>query len=289
MDGNLIILALIGIFSPIIGGLIKGVDRKITAKMQSRIGPPIVQPFYDVIKLLSKREILTNSFQALFVWSHLILMVTTLVLFLSLQDMLTILFVWSFADICLVLAAMSVRSPFGHIGSLRELFQILSFEPIFFMLTISFYLITGSFMLNGVVSYGGLIIKYAPGIYLALLVMLPVKFRKSPFDISASQHAHQEIVSGLFTDLSGPYLAICEFSHWIELVLLLALLTLFWTPNIYIGISASIFVYFATIVVDNATSRLTIGDLLRTSWVVAGIAALNIILLALWRFGLWVL
>ena len=49
------------IFAPIIGGLLQGIDRKISARMQGRIGPPILQPFYDVKKLLSKEVIVINK------------------------------------------------------------------------------------------------------------------------------------------------------------------------------------------------------------------------------------
>ena len=55
-----IILSIVAyiILAPVIGGLMSGIDRKITARMQGRQGPPILQPFYDVIKLLKIKEIL---------------------------------------------------------------------------------------------------------------------------------------------------------------------------------------------------------------------------------------
>ncbi|MGN1202104.1 MAG: NADH-quinone oxidoreductase subunit H, partial [Eubacterium sp.] len=51
------------IFAPIIGGLMSGVDRKITARMQGRQGPPILQSFYDVVKLLKKETVFVNHVQ----------------------------------------------------------------------------------------------------------------------------------------------------------------------------------------------------------------------------------
>ena len=49
--------------SPLIGGLLMGVDRKVTARMQNRVGPPIIQPFYDVVKLWGKKPFITGAFQ----------------------------------------------------------------------------------------------------------------------------------------------------------------------------------------------------------------------------------
>ena len=51
------------IFAPILGGLTSGIDRKITARMQGRQGPPVLQPFYDVIKLLKKETVVVNHVQ----------------------------------------------------------------------------------------------------------------------------------------------------------------------------------------------------------------------------------
>ena len=54
------------LLAPLIGGLLDGLDRKISARMQRRVGPPLLQPFYDVSKLLTKRETaVTKSQQTL--------------------------------------------------------------------------------------------------------------------------------------------------------------------------------------------------------------------------------
>ncbi len=52
------------LLAPIIGGLVSGIDRKLTARMQGRVGPPIFQPFYDVGKLLEKEIDLLEAFLA---------------------------------------------------------------------------------------------------------------------------------------------------------------------------------------------------------------------------------
>ena len=73
----MIIKSIIGIVAflvlgPFVGGILAGLDRKLSAKMQRRVGPPVLQPFYDVYKLLSKQTTVVNSIQILFVIAYLI-------------------------------------------------------------------------------------------------------------------------------------------------------------------------------------------------------------------------
>ncbi|MCK5590250.1 MAG: NADH-quinone oxidoreductase subunit H, partial [Dehalococcoidales bacterium] len=63
------------IVAPLIGGLLMGIDRKLTAHMQGRIGPPIIQPFYDVIKLLGKKPMVAGGAQLVFAYAFLALIV----------------------------------------------------------------------------------------------------------------------------------------------------------------------------------------------------------------------
>ncbi|HWQ11096.1 MAG TPA: NADH-quinone oxidoreductase subunit H, partial [Holophaga sp.] len=65
MITKIIIAILALVLAPLAGALISGVDRRITAWLQSRYGPPILQPFYDVLKLLGKEPMVVNTWQAL--------------------------------------------------------------------------------------------------------------------------------------------------------------------------------------------------------------------------------
>ena len=78
MEINYIIKAVLYlILAPLIGGLLSGTDRLFAARMQGRQGPPIIQPFYDVNKLLHKQTTVVNSIQVLFVTGYLIMTVFT--------------------------------------------------------------------------------------------------------------------------------------------------------------------------------------------------------------------
>ena len=111
-----------------------------------------------------------------------------------------------------------------------------------------------------------------------MLIALVIVMRKSPFDISASEHAHQEIVRGVFTEYSGPYLALIELAHWYEMVLLLSIISLLWVPWVWPGILLALFSFFVVLIIDNITARLTWSWMLRISWIGGlGLVILNIV------------
>ena len=121
------------------------------------------------------------------------------------------------------MAAYCSRSPYAEIGGAREILQVLSYEPTIMLMTVGFFIATSKFVVDGYSMAGfnveilffldGPIIMYLWPIFLALLVVLIIKFRKSPFDISMSHHAHQEIVRGVTTEMSGPTLGRVEILH----------------------------------------------------------------------------
>ena len=73
------------IIAPFLGGLLCGIDRKLTARMQNRIGPPILQPFYDVLKLWGKQPMISSSLQPILASSYFLFSVVALAL-LALDD-----------------------------------------------------------------------------------------------------------------------------------------------------------------------------------------------------------
>ena len=82
---------------------------------------------------------------------------------------------------------------------------------------------TGSFSIAAVFQLEQPLLLKMPLLFLALGYALTIKLRKSPFDIAASHHGHQELVRGVQTEYSGPYLALIEIAHWFDLVLILGL------------------------------------------------------------------
>ncbi|WP_245589929.1 respiratory chain complex I subunit 1 family protein [Caldanaerobius polysaccharolyticus] len=265
------ILALVVL--PIIGGLITGVDRKLTARLQGRYGPPILQPFYDFLKLVGKQRQLVNGFQALSACIYFTSSALSLLLFVLKQDLLMIVFVMSIGAVFLVIGALSVKSPYSQVGSQRELLQMLAYEPLLILVIVGMYLVTGSFNISVISSYPLPLIVKLPLIFLVMSIVLGIKLRKSPFDISASEHAHQEIVRGVLTDYSGLYLALVEAAHWYDLMLLLGIIMLFFANNWILGAAVALAYVLFEIFIDNVTARLTIRWMIQFTWIVGLILA----------------
>lgn len=278
----LISVALYILFAPLIGGLISGLDRKITARMQGRVGPPLWQPFYDVQKLLAKENIVVNASQKFYVFSFLIFVIFTGVLFFAGEDLLLVIFALTLANIFLILGAYSTHSPYSHIGAERELLQMMAYEPMVILTAIGMYLVTQSFSVLDIATHQELLVFQLPGVFLGLLFILTIKFRKSPFDLSMSHHAHQEIVRGVVTEFSGVELAMVEVAHWYENVFLLGLVYLFFAANPVLAVVAALLTYFLEIFIDNNSARLNWQLTMILSWVVAIVLGVgNILLLAL--------
>ena len=251
---------------PLLGGLISGLDRILTARLQSRIGPPVLQPFYDVIKLLGKEKMVVNVWQAFCAYCYIAAASISLVMFFLRSDLLLILFIQAVGAVFLVIGALSSTSPFSQVGAHRELLQILSYEPLLVLVTVGVYLETGSFKIATVYSWSEPLLLKLPFLYLVLGYALTIKLRKSPFDLSTSHHAHQELVKGLLTDYSGPFLALTEIGHWFEIVLLLGFCSLFWATN-WVGMIILVAVtYFLEILIDNVSARMNWRWMLGYVW-----------------------
>ena len=259
------------LLAPIIGGLIAGIDRKITAHMQGRVGPPVLQPFYDVGKLFEKEKTVANDTQRFYVISYFVFMIFTGALFFAGGDILLVIFALTLAQIFLVLGAYSANSPYSHIGAERELIQIMAYEPMVIIAAVGMYVVTKSFNVSTIASYPQPLVLFLPAIFVGFIYILTIKLRKSPFDISTSHHAHQEIVKGVTTEFSGPTLGLIEVSHWYETVFLLGFVYLFFAFSPIIGIIAVILVYLLELLIDNASARVKWQLVMKSSWVIAAI------------------
>ncbi len=268
--------------APLVGGLLAGWDRRITARMQSRRGPPIFQPFYDVVKLAHKENVVVRRSQNYYIVFFLLLVIFTGCLFFAGADLLLVIFALTLAAIFFVLGAYKASSPYSFIGAERELIQMMAYEPMVLLTAIGMYLVTKSFAVDAIASHPQLLVLTLPGIFLGFLYTLEIKFRKSPFDLSCSHHAHQELVRGITTEFSGRTLAMIELAHWYENVFLLGWVYLFFAAIPALGIAASLLVFVFVILVDNVFARLKWQTAIKSAWAVAVVLGFgNILVLSL--------
>jgi len=263
------------VLGPFVGALIMGADRKVTARIQGRKGPPLLQPAYDVVKLLQKSPIALNRVQIFYAWLHLAFLLMTIVLLVMGSDLLLVLFAHAFAAIALVLGGMCVRSPYSRIGSQRKIMQIIAYEPTLILVVVGIYFCCGSFRAADVLALKTPLLAQLPLVFLAYLAAVAIKLDKSPFDVATSHHAHQELIKGVTLEYSGPYLAIIEVAHFYEVFLLFGIIVAFWATNPLAGIALASFSFFLQTVVDNACARLTSLWMVRFMWTVPLLLALS--------------
>ncbi|MDO5844762.1 MAG: NADH-quinone oxidoreductase subunit H [Methanocorpusculum sp.] len=282
-----IIMPIIGavvflILAPFLGGLLAGVDRILTARMQSRVGPPILQPFYDIGKLWHKEKAFSNPVEIIFTTAFLVLTAFSGAILFAGNNILLVVFCLALADTFLILAAYAANAPYSHVGAVRELISTMAAEPVLMLLAAGFFMVTGSFMVKDILTTSVPAIIYLPGIFLALFAVLTLKLRKSPFDISTSHHAHQELVKGVTASLSGKSLAKVEIAHWYETILFLAMMFLFFSGQPVIAAVVIIIAYLLEIVIDNVFPRITWKMTVKTIWTITIIlGVINICIIAI--------
>ena len=293
MTTKLLAVGLYLVFAPVLGCLLSGIDRKITARMQSRIGPPILQPWYDFRKLLLKENLVVRRSQNFYVFFYLLFMIFTGGLFFMGGDLLLVVFALTLASIFMVLAAYKASSPYSFIGAERELLQIMAYEPMLLLVIVGLYMITGSFNVSDILAFNHTAANakiHAPlvlqglGLFLGLIYILTIKLRKSPFDLSSSHHAHQELVRGLTVEFSGRAMAAIELAHWYETVLVLGLVYLFLGSWWWIALPVTLLVFFLELVADNTCSRVKWQMAVKSSWIIAATLGVgNIFVLQYWN------
>jgi formate hydrogenlyase subunit 4 len=268
------------ILAPAAGCLLAGLDRIASARMQRRKGPPLLQPWYDLRKLLNKQASQLNPYQGFYAGGFLVFTAIAGAVFFAGGDLLLAVFALTVAGILLVLAAYSAGSPYAHLGAERELLQMLAYEPMLLLTAVGFDVACGSFRVSSISASAQAPLLLLPGVFLGYLFILSVKLRKSPFDLSGSHHAHQELVRGITVELSGSQLALVEIGHWYENVLLHGVVWLFLGPLGWgWALAGTALAYGLEILVDNSSSRLRWETMLRSSWAVALVLGAGNILL----------
>ena len=274
------------VFAPFLGGLMEGVDRKISARMQGRIGPPILQPFYDVRKLFAKQVIAISVSQSALLLCYLALMIFTGAIFFAGSDLLMCLFVLSTASVFMYFAAVVTGSPYNSIAASRELIQIMTYEPAVLLAGVGFYLVDGTFRVSEIAGSGTVMLTRMPGLFASFVLILLIKMRKSPFDTSTSHHAHQELVMGVKTEMGAQNLAIFTITEWYETSILMGIIGLFvvnGSPLSYVGaVLLCAAVYFFLILADNACARVKWTQMLTVTWLFTFFASgVNLLILML--------
>jgi formate hydrogenlyase subunit 4 len=246
MDSNIIQLILGGLANVIVVLLVapffQGVLRKVTARIQSRQGPPIWQPYYDTFKLLGKEDIESGEapvMQRFAAYLSLASILTVACLVPmgfatpmdSAGDAILVIYLLTLSGICMLLAGLAAGSTYSLVGISREMMTMLTLEPLFAITILIAAVHSQSFRLDTILN--GAIYQTA-GIPVSGIIMLGVMLlsfqafvARVPFDIS---EAETEIMEGPLIEYSGPKLAIFKYAQMVKLVVFSALFVGIFVP-----------------------------------------------------------
>jgi len=269
------------LLSPILGGFIYGFERILRARMQNRVGPPLLQPFYDFLKLMDKRPMIIHSFHAFMGIMYLVGTWFSLYVLLSGGDILIAIFFHVLSLAFLVLGGFSVRSPYSVVGSIRKLTHMLAYEPIFVLTAAGLYLVTGTFQISDILRSSTLPLLYLPLVFVAFILSIPAVLEKSPFDVA---EAHQEIIGGAEIEYSGRFYEALYTGRWLEYIYVFFFVFLFAGRHYFLGALLVLLSFLAVNLIDNSTVRVNFRQMVSFHWyILIPLIAVNIMLLALWR------
>lgn len=261
-----LIPVLLIVLAPVIGGLVYGFDRIVKARMQRRIGPPLLQPFYDFLKLADKRQMMVHSTHAFLGIMHFVSLWFALAVLLLGGDLILVIFLHLLSTSLLILAGYSTRSVFSHLGANRMAISVLAYEPVLIIIAVSIFMINGSFDTSVVFAADQPLLYKMPLAFVALLLILPIKLKKSPFDVA---EAHQEITGGVELEYSGLFFEAVYTAKWLDYIFCYTLVFLFAGSNILLGIGLVVFTFLYLAALDNSTARVNYKQMLRFSLGVA--------------------
>ena len=261
MNATVISILLI-IFAPLLGGLLYGFERIVKARMQRRIGPPLLQPFYDFLKLADKRNMVVHSAHAFLGIMHFVSLWFALAVLLLGGDLILVIFLHLLSSALLILAAYSTRSIFSHLGANRMAISILAYEPVLIIMAVSMYMLTGSFNAGAAFATEQPLLYQMPLAFMALLLVLPIKLKKSPFDVA---EAHQEITGGAEIEFSGIFFEAIYTAKWLDYIFCYTLVFLFAGNNILLGFGLAAFTFLYLNALDNSSARVNYKQMLRFS------------------------
>ncbi len=240
-----------GLFALCIGLYFKGIDRKVEARLQRRVGPPIKQPFLDLIKLSTKETIVPKTANQTVFFAAPILGLAGMALCAALLpipgvyagmpqmgDMLVFFYLLPLPAIALMLAGSSSSSPFGAIGFSREMTIMLAYEIPLLVVILAVAMYVGGangaeFSLGQVVGFqaenGSFMFSWVmlPA-FIAYLMFLPGTMGIAPFDVP---EAETEILEGPLLEYSGMALGFFQLASALKLFVVLGLGVNMFLPN----------------------------------------------------------
>ncbi len=247
------------LFCFLTGLLLAGIDRKLVARMQKRVGPPILQPFYDFFKLCGKKTIVPAAAnKTVFLVAPLLGLAALVVLqlfipvfqfqipaFSNVADVIVILYLLLIPAVSIILGGASTGSPYAGVGLSREMVTVLACELPLVLVLLAVGKAVGNaigtgicFSMKQIVAFqlqnGSLIAKASliPAA-IAFLLVIPGETGNHPFDAA---EAETEICEGMLAEYSGAPLGVFKLNHGIKMLTMTSLFVMLFLGGVGTGI-----------------------------------------------------
>lgn len=306
MAWSIIIFIAAAIGTLILGLVFKWVDRKVTAKVQWRVGPPWYQPGIDILKLMGKENIMPATARGTgFLVAPIIALATTGVAAAILWnavirpqeaflgDLIVVVYMLMIPALMTILGASASGNPHASVGASREMKLLLSYElPLMLVFLVAVARCDWTLRLGDIATSHGqpvlLSISGALAMIIAIVCM-QAKLGMVPFDLA---EAECEIMSGVYVEYSGPSLAMFFMTRAMLLALMPLLLIIMFWGGLYAGAwwgYVTFFLKFIALValatlIRNTNPRLRIDQALKFFWF--GLTPLAVVALILAMIGL---
>jgi len=278
------------LFSSAMGLIVGWVDRKVTARLQWRVGPPWYQNFADMLKLFLYKETLipAGASTVLFLGMPLLAsaaaaLVSTVVLVINFSpqsgfigDTIVLVYLMMIPPLALMLGAFASANPLASLGASREMKAMLSYEPPFILSLIVPIIKAGYVIkLGDIITYQvqhGFIVGSASGAisFVVMLLCVQAKLGFVPFDIP---EAETEIISGPYIEYSGKALAVFKLAKAMMLFIMpVFLITLYFGglrldfEGFVKNILQYLLILVLIIVIKNTNPRVRIDQAMRFFW-----------------------
>jgi len=235
-------MALVLLLAPLLTGFI----RKLKARLLRRRGPPILQPYRDLLRLMHKEAVLAENaswlfrvipylvFAATWVAAALVPTFATGLMFSWSADLIVVIALLGSARFFLALAGMDAGTSFGGIGSSREMMIATLAEPAMIMIVFSLALLAGSTQLSylaGFMLSPGVGLRVTAGLALIALVMVAIAENgRIPIDNPATHLELTMVHEAMLLEYSGRHLAMIELAAWMKLLLYMSLIGCVFLP-----------------------------------------------------------
>ncbi|MBN1964804.1 MAG: NADH-quinone oxidoreductase subunit H [Anaerolineae bacterium] len=264
-------------------------DRKLLARLQNRVGPRLIQPLADTIKLLAKESLPPDGVDVrLFVGLPLVALASGLAAALYVPlfglpptysfpgDLIVTLYLLSLLTLCIGVAGSNTLDRFSLVGATRALTQLFSYEAPFLLAMLGPAIAAGSWQIGEVAAYAEhhLLLLTQPVGFVIAIIGLMGKLELPPFD---APEAETEIVAGALTEYSGRGLALFHLGRNIELVIGLTLIAAFYlggvaTPLLFL--IKSLVLLLVVVVLQAILTRLRIDQTVGLWWRYGALLAL---------------